>query len=159
MMVFGTIREALMLNLSDYYIVNFNTLVEKVDQLMYLNPYRLYQYGYNTDTYEFDMWYMDYLINGPAFQEFTNLMRRIYNGENVWVLCDFSLENAYNVIETLVKVILEQYGYVVNIVKSPEDLNNLVEGQFSSKGIQFFDKQLENYIQYFGIEGLESERD
>jgi hypothetical protein len=106
------------------------------------------------------MWYANYISSDPnAFKEFINIMRNVYNGRNVWILCDFSLENAYNVIETLIKYILEQYDYVVNIAKFPEDTENLIEGSFSPMGIQKFDAHLENYLQYFGLDGLESDQE
>jgi hypothetical protein len=160
MLTFGTI-DALKANKSGIIvddIYNFNTLLEFINQLYYLNPYRQFGNNIHTMSYEFDVWYADYICNNPnAFKEFINLMRNVYNGRNVWVLCDFSSDNAFNVIETLIKFILEQYGYVCNICKIPEDTENLVEGEWSPMGIQAFDAHLENYIQCFGPDGLESD--
>jgi hypothetical protein len=162
MLTFGTL-EALNYNRSGIPIddvYNFNTLIEYTNQLYFLNPYRQYGNTINTSSYEFDMWYANYISSDPnAFKEFINIMRNVYNGRNVWILCDFSLENAYNVIETLIKYILEQYDYVVNIAKFPEDTENLIEGSFSPMGIQKFDVHLENYLQYFGLDGLESDKE
>lgn len=139
-------------------VVNFNTMFECVPQLMYLNPYRNNQYYGNTNCYEFDMWYVNYLASTPeAFREFINLMREAYNGKNVWILVDFSTETASNVVETLIKYIMETYGYACNVAHTPDDTENFVEGQFSPMGIQMFDAHMENYLQYFGGRGLESD--
>ena len=139
-------------------VVNFNTMFECVPQLMYLNPYRNNQYYGNTNCYEFDMWYVNYLASTPeAFREFINLMREAYNGKNVWILVDFSTETASNVVETLIKYIMETYGYACNVAHTSDDTENFVEGQFSPMGIQMFDAHMENYLQYFGGRGLESD--
>lgn len=157
MIVFGT-KEALQqchnTNIWWHKLVNFNTLVESVEQLMYLNPYRG-RYNGTTDSLEFDAWYINYLSsNPPAFREFINIMREAYNGHNVWILCDFSAETAINVIEILIKYIMESYGYACNVVHNPDDTDNLIEGSFSPLGIQMFDAHMENYLQYFGDRGL-----
>jgi hypothetical protein len=139
-------------------IANFNTMIEYIPQLMYLNPYRNNQYYGNTNCYEFDMWYVNYLASTPeAFREFINLMREAYNGKNIWILVDFSTETASNVVETLIKYIMETYGYACNVAHTPDDTENFVEGQFSPMGIQMFDTHMENYLQYFGGRGLESD--
>ena len=155
MLVFGSIDALRTLDTNQYYVINFNTMNESISQLMYLNPYRNFQYNGNTNCYEFDMWYVDYIANDPnAYREFINLMRIVYNGYNVWILVDFSVETATNVVETLIKYILEQFGYIANVVHTPEDLCNLVEGSFNPIGIQTFDAMMENYLNYFGSRGL-----
>jgi hypothetical protein len=160
MLTFGTIEALKAKEKGTVDIVyNFNTMLEFVTPLYYLNPYRQYcNINIHTMSYEFDIWYADYInYDKNVFKEFITLMRNVYNGRDVWVLCDFSLESAFNVIETLIKFILEQYGYTCNIAKVPADVETLVEGSFSAMGIQLFDAQLENYIQCFGTDGLESD--
>lgn len=158
MLIFGSF-EALAGNAGPQMdsVINFNTLCEFVDQLYYLNPYKTYQ-NFNVNTYEFDQWYASYIMDNPdCFKEFTNLMRQVYNGYNVWVLVDFSIETGNCIVETLIKFILEYYGYVSNVCHTAEDTENLVDGEFSMQGIQAFDQQLRNYIQYFGESGLYSD--
>lgn len=139
-------------------VFNFNTMFERVPQLIYLNPYRCGYYMSNTNTYEFDLWYANYMNSCPdAFREFVNLMREVYNGRIVYLLCDFSTEGGTNVIESLIKYILETYDYVSNVVHEEEDFDTLVEGEFSSAGIQKFDMQLEAYLRMFGDRGLEND--
>ena len=160
MIIFGSI-EALRNSKSRVVINslhNFNTLFESIPQLMWLNPYRMNQYNGNTNCYEFDIWYANYIgTNQNAFREFIDIMRDIYNGANVWILCDFSTETGYNVIESLIKYITEQYGYTCNVCITPDDTENLVEGDFSPLGIQAFDSHLESYLQNFGYRGLASD--
>ena len=111
MLVFGTLEALRSIGKEkSFFVLNFNTMLENCQPLHYLNPYRFNQYAYNTNCIEFDMWYVDYIGNTPAaFKEFISLMRNVYNGYDVWVLVDFSTETATNVIETLIKYILEQY--------------------------------------------------
>lgn len=157
MIVFGSIEAMRGNRCTESFttVLNFNTLLENIPRLNYLNPYFMMTYSTNTNCYEFDMWYMNYIANEPkAFKEFIDFMRLAYNGYNVWVLVDFSTETATNVIETLIKCIVEQYGYICNVARVPEDTENFVEGQFSPMGIQMFDTQMENYIVYFGNRGL-----
>jgi hypothetical protein len=138
-------------------VVNFNTTIQDVPQMMYLNPYYCGAYNLNTNTPEFDAWFINYISSDPnAFKEFINLVREAYNGKNLWILTDFDTETSTNVMEVIIKYILENYGYACNEVKTVEDLDTLVEGEFSDSGITFFDAHMENYLMYFGANGLES---
>lgn len=141
-------------------VFNFNTMLEQVPQLNYLNPYWGNITSFRTDEYEFDMWYSGYLQSNPeAFKQLIDIMRIAYNGGNVWILVDFSMESSANIIETLIKYIQELYGYTCNVVHVPEDLDNLIQGTFSSIGIQAFDAHMENYLWYFGFRNLPSDKD
>lgn len=142
------------------YIFNLNSLVECANQLRYLNPYNNNLYQGDINFTDFDMKYMNYIMNTPeAFKEYIDLIRLAYNGINVWILSNFDYENAYNVVECLSKIILEQYGYVCNIVNNIEDIFSVKDGTFSIEGIQLFDSQMEYYIQMYGTNGLISDRD
>ena len=141
-------------------VLNFNTMIEQVTQLNFLNPYWGNNITMRTDDYNFDMWYMTYLLSTPdAFRQLVDLMRIPYNGNNVWILVDFSMEGSVNIIESLIKYIQEIYGYTCNVVHVPEDLENLVQGTFSNIGIQTFDANMESYIQLFGHRNLPSDKD
>lgn len=140
-------------------LYNFNTLLENVPQLNYLNPYWNYPMVSTIDK-EFDMWYVNYLgTTQMAFKQFMDIMRDAYNGDNVWILVDFSSEGSANITETLIKYILDIYGYVCNVVHTVDDLYNLVEGTFSAIGIQTFDANMEAYINTFGYKELPSDVD
>jgi len=158
--IFGTLgalncRDSM---LSVDYVFNFNTMVSNVPMLTALNPFYGSNCQINTCDPSFDAWYSSYLSNDPnAFKEFINLMRLAYNGANVWLLSDFSMEPTENVIESLIGFINNTYGFACNICKEPEDTYINGESEFSPQGIQFFDAHLSNYLQYFGENGLESD--
>lgn len=141
------------------YVFNFNTLLENVTRLQYLNPYwntnnrRVF-----TNELEFDTWYVNYLTTTPeAFKELIDLMRIVYNGGSIYILCDWNNEISVNMIEALIKFIVDSYGYVSNILRTCDDIYGLIEGTFSADGIQLFDKNMETYINLFGINNLPSD--
>lgn len=143
-----------------FHCFNFNSLFEHWGKkLQYLNPYCNSNIGkVFTNELEFDAWYVKYLTTTPeAFKEFIDLMRIVYNGESVYILCDWNNEISVNMIEALIKFIVDNYGYVSNVVKNYDDMMNLVEGSFSSDGIQLFDSNMETYINMFGINNLPSD--
>ena len=143
-----------------FHFFNFNSLFEHGGKrLQYLNPYWNSNAGkIFTNELEFDAWYVKYLTTTPeAFKEFIDLMRIVYNGESVYILCDWNNEISVNMIEALIKFIVDNYGYVSNVVKNYDDMMNLVEGSFSSDGIQLFDSNMETYINLFGINNLPSD--
>ena len=139
------------------YVFNFNTLIEGVEKLDALNPYYnlANQVFFNDIT--FDSWYINYLTRTPkAFKQIIDLMRHLYNGENVYILCDWNNEIAENMIEALMKFITDSYGYKCNIVKNANDIC-IVSGTFSTSGIQLFDRNMETYIKMFGADNLPSD--
>ena len=161
MLIFGSLQARYAYNSKEEVITyNFNTMYENCEQIIYLNPYRCNRWEYSTLCNDFDIWYGQYLQQSPdSFREFINFMRNVYNGKDVWVLVDFSVETAVSVVEYLIKYIYEMYGYVSNIVKEPEDLENLKEGDFSARGIQTFDQHLIYYLITHGSKGLEEDND
>lgn len=145
-------------------VYNFNTLLENVPQLNHLNPYwdntmveAIKRSMFSLDK-SFDMWYVNYLGTfPPAFKQFMDVMKDVYNGKNIWILIDPTSEVAMNIIEILIKYISETYGYTCNVVNTPDDLEYLVDGTFSIKGIQTFDANLETYLNTFGFQMTESD--
>lgn len=90
-----------------------------------------------------------------------DILRHAYNGETVYIMCSWGLDNnindiAENIIEALIKFIVDNYGYVCNVVRKIDDIQDLKEGTFSIEGIQQFDRNMETYIKYFGTKELPS---
>lgn len=145
-------------------VYNFNTLIENIPQLTHLNPYwdnmmieSIKRSMFSLDK-AFDMWYVNYIgTYQPAFKQFMDIMKDVYNGKNIWILVDYSSDVAVNIIEILIKYISETYGYTCNVIVTPDDLENVVEGTFSTQGIQTFDANLETYINTFGFQMTESD--
>lgn len=140
-------------------LFNFNTLFENAPKLQYLNPYWNTNSGrVFTNELEFDSWYVNYLTTTPeAFKEFIDLMRIVYNGGSIYILCDWNNEISINMIEALIKFIVDNYGYVSNVVRTYDDIHGLIEGTFSADGIQLFDINMETYINLFGMNNLPSD--
>lgn len=160
MLIFGSLQARYAYNSKEEVVTyNFNTMYENCEQLFYLNPYRCGAWQWSTMCDDFDTWYFQYIVSSDAFREFVNFMRNVYNGKDVWVLVDFSVETAVTVIEYLIQLIYSSYGYVSNIVHEPEDLEGLKDGEFSSKGIQEFDNDLARYLETYGDRGLEDDDD
>ena len=174
MLIFGTlegykaITNTSSLTSSDYwdslfkvrvdYLLNFNSLVENVPRLDALNPY--WNTNSNqifTDELSFDTWYVNHITTSPeAFKQIVDIMRAVYNGKNVYILCDWSNEIGVNMIEALIKFITDNYGYRCNIVNNPNYIY-VKDGTFSSEGIQLLDANMETYIKMFGVRELPSD--
>lgn len=161
MIIFGNIDclKAIPYDIIIFDIFNFNTLLENFPRLQYLNPYWNVNNGrVFTNELEFDVWYVNYLTTTPeAFRELIDLMRIVYNGGSVYIFCDWNNEISINMIEALIKFIVDNYGYVCNVVRTHDDIYGLVDGTFSSDGIQLFDTNMETYIKLFGANNLPSD--
>lgn len=149
-----------------FYLFNFNELIESVTPLTYLNPY--FNNSINipkafTNDMTFDQWYINYLTTTPeAFRELIDIMRLIYNGCNVYILCSWNNEVSINLIEALSKFIIDNYGYVCGFVQMEDDLQYIEKfkkSTFSIEGIQLFDRNMETYINLFGHRNLPSDPD
>lgn len=132
-------------------VINFNTTLQIQNQMRFLNPYNCGAYQFNANTPEFDQWFVNYVSFDPnAFKEFIDIVRIAYNGQTVWILTDFSTEVGINVMECIIKFILEQYGYESCVVRTIEDIDFVKEGDFSDIGLMNFDAAMENYVKNFG---------
>lgn len=141
-------------------LFNFNTLYEGAERLSGLNPYWDYNNGNQiyVNEEEFDKWYVNYLTTTPeAFRELIDILRVAYNGDSVYILCDWNNEISVNMIEGLIKFITDSYGYVCNVMKTPEDIEGAKEGTFSADGVQLYDANMETYIKMFGTRNLQSD--
>ena len=87
-------------------LFNFNTLFENAPKLQYLNPYWNTNSGrVFTNELEFDVWYVNYLTTTPeAFKEFIDIMRIVYNGGSIYILCDWNNEISINKQQGLIQV-------------------------------------------------------
>lgn len=144
---------------NDCVVMNLNSLIEiKCPRLSCLNVYWNMSQSiiYRDDNY-FDNNFVNYLTSDKlAFKEIIDIMRICYNGYNVVILCDMSNEVNTNITEAIIKFINDTYGYICNVVNTVDDLMNLKEGSFSTKGIQIFDANMETYIKLFGTNNLMS---
>ena len=111
---------------------------------------------------DFDCWYANYVTNCPGpYKMFLDIMRDVRNGDTVYIISDnvtyIDLQFGYNeLIESLYKFLIERYGLFANVVQTEEDLTNLTETQFSTKGLLLLDRELEHYLRIFGSRDLPS---
>lgn len=137
-------------------IFNFSSYKEGFNRLTGLNPLNYYPIGIST-TYEFDLWYANFIINNSdSYKEFIDIMRYLYNGVDVCILVDLNLEFSNLLIESLSKFISERYGYVSNIIKDIDDVNYLKNGEFTVSGLLLLDKEFDKYIYTYGSNSLYS---
>lgn len=87
-------------------------------------------------------------------REIIRIMINLYHGNDVVFLVDERLEYSVNLAETMMKYIQDIYGYRSNVLRTPEDIDTLVEGDFSELGLIKFDMDLEWYRANFGWKDL-----
>jgi hypothetical protein len=160
-LIFGTPQVYSILRMNpnkiDYIYVNFNSLVEGVEKLDALNPYWSSTEQVFFNEFEFDNMYISYITTSPAaFRQLVDLMRTLYNGYSVFIICDWNNDVSINMIEALMKFITDSYGFKCNICT--DIMNDIIsDGDFSTDGIQMFDRNMETYIQMFGTDKLYSD--
>lgn len=77
-----------------------------------------------TDDFEFDLNYANYIMNNDiVFVEFFQIIYNLYLGKDVFIFVD---EDPYglwseNILESLLKLIVERYGYRAVKIESEED--------------------------------------
>lgn len=137
--------------------LNLSSYIEGFPRLTGLNPLNYYQIGIST-TYEFDMWYANFILNNPeSYKELIDMMRELYNGNNICVLVNYTLDFSNLLIESLSKFILERYGYISNIIKDTEDIPYLKEGEITVSGLLLLDREFDKYIHTYGDRSLYTE--
>jgi|SRR5574344_160382 hypothetical protein len=139
------------------FIVNLSSFYEGYPRLNALDPLNYYNVGV-TNEYNFDVWYAFFILNTPdSFKQFLDLMINVYNGKDVIVLNDPRITYSTTLVESLIKLITERYGYISNIVNDPDDIPFIKDSSFSTEGLFVIDSDIQVYRERFGCETLESE--
>lgn len=103
--------------------------------------------GYLSD-WEFDNAYMQFIFNNdPVFFEFFQIVFPLYQGKNVYLVMDDTLDWSENLLESLLKVIQQRYGY--NAVRINE-YNDYLEAKSES---------LDDFNPYFGVQNLDIDKE
>lgn len=135
-------------------VLNFSSYMEGFYRLNSFNPLNFYNIGISA-TKDFDLWYANFLsFNKATHKELVDIMRQLSNGVDVYIMVDYSIEFSNILIESLSKFILEKYGYTSNMINDKEDLDYLVEGDFSRQGIMNLEVELEEYVYEYGEQSL-----
>lgn len=98
-------------------VYNLTSLYEGYQRLRLIPPFEIFDNNSN----EFDLEYMNWIFNNPeAKEDLLSLMFKIRSGIDVCILI---IDNdKFNIIyESLQKLISQRYGYIINIVNTPED--------------------------------------
>lgn len=98
------------------------------------------------DSQQFDMAFANYILNNDyRFCQFFSIIIQLYYGNDVVVLIRQS--EFYDILnESLMKLIQQRYGYIINAVNTIEDLEDLVESSFSIQGLYNLDQDLKRYL-------------
>lgn len=138
MLYYGNAR-----NIQDQCVVlNFTSYIEGYRRLYLIPPNSL---GASND-YQFDVLYMQYIFeNDPIFFEFFSLMDLLNRGCDVYIIIsddDWSIM----LIESLLKLIQQRYGYNGQRVDCLDDVIYSVPGEFNREyGLYNYDIDSERY--------------
>ncbi len=94
---------------------------------------------------DFDIMYMQYLLSDEAaFKQLMLIIYNLYLGKNVFIMIG-ETDVKYMIAESLIKLILERYGYVGYIVNEASDVEFLNEGSFTIQGLYNLDIDKERF--------------
>ena len=128
-------------------IYNLTSLREGYQRFQFLIPPNTI--GYLTNR-EFDIAYYQYIMNNDiVFGEFFQIISALYNGNNVYIIIS---ENDWseNLVESLMKVIQQRYGYNAGKINCYDDylfmMNNKYYSEFDYRfGLGNLDSDKERY--------------
>jgi hypothetical protein len=138
MLLYGDAR-----NIQDQCVVlNYTSYIEGYRRLNLLPPNSL---GASSD-YQFDQLYMQYILSNDAlFIEFFSLIEMLRNGRDVYIIVSND-DWSEQLIESLLKLIQQRYGYNATRINCFEDLITAEPGNFnSSYGLFNYDTDADRY--------------
>lgn len=134
---------------TDSIIFNITSFAEGYPKLASLIPPNYLGNFYVNDGRDFDIAYANYIMsNDLPFKEFMDIIYNLYLFKNVIIL--MSTDNwSFNIIESLLKLIQQRYGYNGYLANSEEDLqyiSNKDNARFNPYwGLQNLDQDKERY--------------
>jgi hypothetical protein len=140
-------RETVILNLSSLYsgYINVTHLIAKIAPI---NNTGLSMPEF-VNSVEFDMQYASSVLNNPElFGSLINIMLRAYEGYLVCVLVE---RDPYRdaVMESLIKLIQQRYGYNCWIIEECEDIDIMSEQMLPPNGLLTLDADIRQYNQMY----------
>lgn len=130
-------------NIQDQCIIlNFTSYIEGYRRLNLIPPNSL---GASSE-YDFDVLYMQYIMsNDINFVEFFSIINLLYTGNDVYIIVSDD-DWSETLIESLLKLIQQRYGYNAVRVNDIEDVIYSEPSEFdNSFGIFNLDEDLERY--------------
>ena len=147
-------RDPVILNLSSLYsgYINITHLIVKISPIN------------NTDlpmpefvnSVEFDIQYASAVLNNPElFGSLINIMLRAYEG---YLVCILVQRDPYRdaVMESLIKLIQQRYGYNCWIIEDSDDIEIMSEQMLLPNGLLTLDADIKQYNQMYSKGILES---
>lgn len=130
MLMYGRGYVADILSKEKVIIYNISSLREGFKRLYYLTPPN--NIG-KLSSRDFDINFANYIMNyDPAFVEFFQIIYNLYIGNDVLLLMD-DADWSENLIESLLKLIQQRYGYNAISITSEEDYIYAKNSDISSK--------------------------
>ena len=128
-------------------VFNLSSLREDFITLRYLIPPN--NIGRFTDL-EFDIAYMNYIMqNDSAFMDFFRIIYELYIGNDVFIVASSEEDWSENILESLIKLIQQRYGYNAIFVGNSEDYiyakNHCTEDFISGYGLYNLDQDKERF--------------
>lgn len=148
-------REPVILNLSSLYsgYINISHLIAKISPI---NNTELPMPEF-VNSVEFDMQYASAVLNTPElFGSLINIMLRAYEG---YLVCILVQRDPYRdaVMESLIKLIQQRYGYNCWIVEECYDIDVISEQMLLPNGLLTLDADIKQYNQMYSkgmVEGI-----
>lgn len=142
MLLYGKAQFASLLDLSNTLVLNFTSFNESYPRLALIPPISL---G-TRDSLEFDIKYMEYIMSvDHNFMQLMNIIMTLYNGNDVY-LCISEDDWSETLIESLLKLIQQRYGYNATRIA---DFNDILTAELSdfnpSYGLINLDMDKERY--------------
>ena len=147
-------NRAVIFNLSSYYS-GYNNITNLITMANMSNTseYLIAQY---VDMPEFDINYMNYVFNNKdLFNSILSIVHCATDGNNAIVLVKHDpFRDA--IMESIIKLIQQRYGYQCWVVDSVDDLSCLSEPTFTPYGLMNLDEDLKRFnFKYENIEKYE----
>lgn len=138
-------REIAILNLSSLYsgYINITHLIANISPINTIGvPMPEF-----VDSYDFDMQYAAAIFNNPLlYESFINIILRSYEGQ---IVCILVQRDPYRdaVMESLIKLIQQRYGYNCWLIEEPDDIDIISEQMIPPNGIITLDNDISQYNQ------------
>lgn len=129
---------------SNNVFLNLSSLLEGFDRVNILPPFNI-----NRQDKDFDMYYHDYIFsNDNVFYEFMKIVMTIYYNKNIIILV--TKDDFYSLVsESLMKILQQRYGLISNNINNIDDLNYVVECEFTLNGIYNMDIDKERFVNIY----------
>lgn len=140
-------RDPVILNLSSLYsgYINITHLIAKISPI---NNTALTMPDF-VNSIEFDMQYASAVLsNSELFGSLINIMLRAYEG---YLVCILVQRDPYRdaVMESLIKLIQQRYGYNCWIIEDPDDIEIMSEQMLLPNGLLTLDSDIKQYNQMY----------